>query len=216
MNASIQSSFLALWRVGFVAAALVFATAYPALAAPGAHGPNGEHLDEKSPANVGAAAPRVEARSELFELVAQLRGGEFTILVDRYATNEPVLGAKLEVESGSVKAVATYRAAPGDYVVTDPAFVKSLAAPGEHPLVFTLVAGQDADLLDGTLVTVGSQPVAGGDTAHSLDDGHGHDHGLQRAYWTGAAVLGLAAISGLVLWRQRRRRMATTPKRGLA
>lgn len=216
MNASIQSSFLALWRARFVLAALVFATAYPALAAPGAHGPNGEHLDEKSPANVGAVAPRVEAQSELFELVAQLRGGEFTILVDRYATNEPVLGAKLEVESGSVKAVATYRAEPGDYVVTDPAFVKSVAAPGEHPLVFTLVAGQDADLLDGTLVTAGSQPAASGDTGHSLDDGHGHDHGLQRAYWIGAAVLGLAAISGLVLWRQRRRRMATTPNRGLA
>lgn len=216
MNASIQSSFPALWRSGLVVAALVLAPACPVLAAPGAHGPNGEHLDEKLPANVGVAVPRVEARSELFELVAQLRGGEFTILVDRYATNEPVLGAKLEVESGAVKAVATYRAEPGDYVVIDPAFVKSLAAPGEHPLVFTLVAGQDADLLDGTLVTTGSRPAAGGDTAHSLDDGHGHDLGLQRAYWTGAAVAGLAAISGVALWRQRRRRMATTPDRGLA
>lgn len=216
MNTSFQSSFLALSRTGIVAATLGFATAYPVLAAPGAHGPNGEHLDQESPANVGAVAPRVEARSELFELVAQLRGGEFTILVDRYATNEPVLGAKLEVESGSVKAVATYRAEPGDYVVTDLAFVKSLAAPGEHPLVFTLVAGQDADLLDGTLVTGGSQPATGGGTARALDDGHGQDQGRQRAYMTGAAVVGLAAISGLVLWRQRRRRMATTPSRGRA
>jgi hypothetical protein len=216
MNASIQSPFLAPWRTGFAALALVLATACPALAGPGAHGPNGEHLDEKAPANVGAAAPRVEAQSELFELVAQLRGGEFTILVDRYATNEPVLGAKLEVESGSVKAVATFRAAPGDYVVTDPAFVRSLAAPGEHPLVFTLVAGQDADLLDGTLVTTRDQRTAAGDVGHSLDDGHDHDHGLRQADWTGAALLGLAALSGFVLWRQRRRRMATTPNRGLA
>jgi hypothetical protein len=216
MNTSFQSSFLALSRTGIVAATLGLAIAYPVLAAPGAHGPNGEHLDEKSPANVGAVAPRVEARSELFELVAQLRGGEFTILVDRYATNEPVLGAKLEVESASVKAVATYRAEPGDYVVTDLAFVKSLAAPGEHPLVFTLVAGQDADLLDGTLVTGGSQPATGGGTARALDDGHGQDQGLQRAYMTSAAVVGLAAISGLVLWRQRRRRGHATPDRGRA
>ena len=216
MNTSLQSSFLALSRAGIVAATLGFASAYPVLAAPGAHGPNGEHLDEKSPANVGAVAPRVEARSELFELVAQLRGGEFTVLVDRYATNEPVLGAKLEVESGSVKAVATYRAEPGDYVVTDLAFVKSLAAPGEHPLVFTLVAGQDADLLDGTLVTAGSQAATGGDPAHTLDDGHGQDRRLQRAYVTAAAVAGLAAISGLLLWRRRRRRMATTSNRGRA
>ena len=33
--------------------------------------------------------------------------------------------------------------------------LKALAAPGEHALVFTLVAGQDSDLLDGTLVSVG-------------------------------------------------------------
>ena len=121
--------------------------------APGAHGPNGEHLDEKTQSTAGAALPRVEAKSELFELVAQLKRGELSILVDRYETNEPVLNAKLDVESGTLKATAAFRAEAGDYVVTDAALLTALATPGEHALVFTLVAGIDADLLDGTLVT---------------------------------------------------------------
>ena len=100
--------------------------------------------------------PRVEAKSELFELVANLKPGELSILVDRYETNEPVLGAQLEVESGSLKAIAAFRADKGDYVVTDAALLKALAAPGEHALVFTLMAGKDSDLLDGTLLVGGS------------------------------------------------------------
>lgn len=215
MNALTQASLVALKRRGCMAAVLLLAIASPTLAAPGAHGPNGEHLDEKTSAGIGAAVPRVEARSELFELVAELRGGQLAILVDRYATNEPVLAATLEVESGPLKAAAAYRPESGDYVVTDQALVNALATSGEHPLVFTLVAGQDADLLDGTLVTAGGQPVAG-DTAHVHDDGHGHSHVLQPGYWTGAALLGLVAISALALWRQRRRSVATTPQRSRA
>ena len=68
-----------------------------------------------------------------------------------------MLNAKLEVESGSLKAAAAFRAEAGDYVVTDAALLKALAAPGEHALVFTLVAGKDSDLLDGTLVVAGGR-----------------------------------------------------------
>ena len=124
----------------------------PALAGPGAHGPNGEHLDGPATLRATSALPRVEAKSEAFELVAELRATELIIVIDRFESNEPVLGAKLEVENGAFKAVAAYRAEQGDYVVTDAALLKSLAAPGEHGLVFTLLVGQDSDLLDGTLV----------------------------------------------------------------
>ena len=105
------------------------------IAGPGAHGPNGEHLDGPTTVRAVAALPRVEAQTEAFELVAELRASELSILVDRYASNEPVLGARLDVESGAFKAVAAFRAEQGDYVATDAALLKALAAPGEHGLV---------------------------------------------------------------------------------
>ena len=189
--------------------ALLMIATTSTLAGPGAHGPNGEHLD--SPANVRAASalPRVEAKSEAFELVAELRPGELVIVIDRYETNEPVLGAKLEVESGSLKAVAAFRAEQGDYAVTDAAMLKALAAPGEHGLVFTLVAGKESDLLDATLASSTGGAVTATATddhgqAHGGDE-HGHDHELERAAWIGAGVAALGLIGGIAWWRQRRR-----------
>lgn len=180
----------------------------PVLAAPGAHGPNGEHLDGPASMRVASSLPRVEAKSEVFELVAELRASELAILVDRYESNEPVLGAKLEVESGALKAVAAFRAEQGDYVVTDAAMLKALAAPGEHGLVFTLVAGKDSDLLDGTLVGMAARVAAAAKDDHSHAHGgdeHGHDHELERAVWIGAGVASLGLIGGIAWWRQRRR-----------
>lgn len=196
-----------------VAAMLALALGLPAaapdaFAAPGAHGPNGEHLDEKSTAVTGQARPRLEARSELFELVARLDGGALTVLVDRYETNEPVLGARLEVESGPLKASATFRPESGDYAVTDAGFLKALSEPGEHALVFTLAAGDDTDLLDGTLVTVASPVV--------IDD-HDHDRELERALWIGGGAAGLALVGGIAWQRLRpdRRRGSATTARGV-
>jgi hypothetical protein len=196
----------------FVAAMFLSLLATAVAAAPGAHGPNGEHLDEKTQVASSTSSPRVEAKSELFELVANLKPGELSILVDRYESNEPVLGAQLEVESGSLKAVAAFRPDKGDYVVTDAALLKALAALGEHALVFTLMAGKDSDLLDGTLL-VGGTAVAAGDDGHSHDDGLTPDHGLERAAWTGAAVLGLGLL-GLVAWLRQRKRDAVVAARG--
>lgn len=194
-----------------LALALGLPAAVPAaFAAPGAHGPNGEHLDERSTAAPGQPRPRLEAQSELFELVARLEAGALTILVDRYETNEPVLGAQLEVESGSLKASATFRPEPGDYAVTDAGLLAALSEPGEHALVFTVLAGDDTDLLDGTLVTVAAQALA---------DDHGDDHELERALWIAGGTVGLALIGGIALRRMRpdrERGSATATVRGQA
>ncbi len=195
----------------FALGAILLCASAPVLAAPGAHGPNGEHLDGPATMRAASSLPRVEAKSETFELVAELRANELAILVDRYESNEPVLGAKLEVESGSLKAVAAFRAEQGDYVVTDAAMLKALAAPGEHGLVFTLVAGQDSDLLDGTLVGTSAAVAAAKDDhghAHGEDD-HGHDHELERAAWIVAGVAALGLIGGIAWWRQRRPKAGT-------
>ena len=207
-------------RRSAVATTLLLLASPPALAGPGAHGPNGEHLDAPRTMRAASALPRVEANTEAFELVAELRAGELAIVVDRYESNEPVLGATLEVESGALKAVAAYRNEQGDYVVTDAALLKALALPGEHGLVFTLAAGPDSDLLDGTLVSATGSVVAAtaaGDHGHAPggdDPGHGHDLERERAAWIGAGVAALGLIGGVAWWRQRRRE-AGKPQGGL-
>lgn len=179
------------------AALLLLLAVGPALAGPGAHGPNGEHLDAPAAVRAGPALPRLETHTEAFELVAELRPAELLIVVDRYETNEPVLGARLEVESGGLKAIAAFRPEQGDYALTDAGLLKQLAAPGEHGLVFTLVAGNESDLLDGTLRA--ADPTG--------DPGHAHDHGheLERAAWVGGGLAALGLLGGLAWWRQRRR-----------
>ncbi|MDF3037287.1 MAG: hypothetical protein K0S28_2561 [Paucimonas sp.] len=54
-----------------------------AIAGPGAHGPNGEHLDAPAGHVHNGGGPRVETFTETFELVAHLEADELSILVDR-------------------------------------------------------------------------------------------------------------------------------------
>jgi hypothetical protein len=207
------------WLLAMALSSPLLLASLSAMAAPGAHGPNGEHLDVPTPMHAASALPRVEANTEAFELVAELRPGELAIVVDRYESNEPVLGARLDIESGSLKAVAAFRAEQGDYVVTDAAMLKALAAPGEHGLVFTLVAGTDSDLLDGTLVSAtgsAAAAAAAGDHGHAHGgDDHGHDDELARAAWTAAAVAALGLVGGVAWWRQRRRDAGQLQEGGL-
>jgi hypothetical protein len=174
------------------AALLALATSLPALAGPGAHGPNGEHLDAPAQAATGAhAAPRLEAKTEQFELVATLAGGELSLLIDRFETNEPLLDAKVEVESGGLKAPARFHADHGDYAVDDPALLTLLGQPGAHALLITVLAGQESDLLDGTLKVAAPDPVSHANSAWGA-----------AAKWLGA---GFALLLGLLLiWRLRR------------
>lgn len=123
-----------------------------ALASPGAHGPNGEHLDGAVATAGGDALPRIETFTESFELVGQLSGGELSIMIDRYETNEPVLGGTLEIEYKGLKAPAKFHADLGDYSIDDPTLLAALSKPGSHALLFTLIAGDETDLLEGTLV----------------------------------------------------------------
>lgn len=180
------------------AIALLLLANTPTLASPGAHGPNGEHLDAPATARATSATPRLEAKSDLFELVGHLYGSELSVLIDRFETNEPVLGATVEVESGSLKASATFHADQGNYAIDDPAFLKLIATPGEHALVFTVRAGQDNDLLDGSLVNTASGVTGANDN---------HGHGIERATWIGAGVATLGLMGSIVWWRQRRRQV---------
>lgn len=111
-----------------------------------AHGDE-DHGEGAKPAEITSAAPRAEAQTDLFELVAIPHNGRLTIYVDRFASNQPVSEAEVEIESGKWKAVAKALEG-GAYQVAAPQF----AAPGSYPLVFTVTAGDDADLIETTLV----------------------------------------------------------------
>ncbi len=170
----------------------------PSWAGPGAHGPNGEHLNSPTTgqANAMQASLQVEANSDLFELVATLTGGELSIFIDRFASNEPVLQAQVEVESGGLKAQAKFQADRGHYAIDDPGMLQKLSTPGEHPLVITVLAGKDSDLLDAVLRVP---------AALAVDDHHFH-----WEWWAlGAlATLALLAIAAARLRNQRQRRFS--------
>ena len=175
-------------------------TLMPALtwAGPGAHGPNGEHLDAPTMghANAMPTSLQVEATSDLFELVATLAGGELSIFIDRFETNEPVLKAQVEVESGGLKAQAKFQADVGPYTIDDPAMLKKLSTPGEHPLVITVLAGNDSDLLDAVLRVPETSAV--------------DDHHFHWEWWAIGAmvILALLGVAAARLRKQRQRRFS--------
>jgi hypothetical protein len=169
-----------------------------AFAAPGAHGPNGEHLDAPASQASSDARPRIETFTEAFELVGHLTGDELSIVIDRYETNEPVINGQLEVEFNGMKAPARFHADHGDYAVDDKRLLEALSTPGKHALIFTLTAGQDSDLLEGTL------EVKPNDAAHS----HAHFSWAWLAGGViaavGAAGIGLAIIMRATTARRRK------------
>jgi hypothetical protein len=179
-----------------------------AVAGPGAHGPNGEHLDgPTATAPSSGSRPHIETKSEQFELVANLGGGEFSMLIDRFATNEPVLNAQVEVESGGLKAKAPFHDDIGDYAVADKAMLKLLGTPGEHAIVITVIHGNESDLLDATLKVTAEQAQAAAEAPHGHDhasaDDHGHEHTrASRKLWIGLG--GIATVlAAVALWRRR-------------
>ncbi len=161
-----------------------------AVAAPGAHGPNGEHLDGVVGQVRSDGGARLETFTEAFELVGRLQGGELSIFIDRYETNEPVLDGTLEVEFNGIKAPAKFHADHGDYAVSDERLLKALAVPGKHALVFTLTAGNDSDLLEATLEVGPAQ--AAQELAHF------------PWAWTAAAIAAAMATAALLILRRRR------------
>nr|WP_297354138.1 hypothetical protein [uncultured Caldimonas sp.] len=122
-----------------------------------AHGDEPHGDEPHPPVAVPAGAPRFEAATDAFEMVGRLENGALTLFINRFETNEPVLQAQVELESGPLKAVAAYQADQGSYVITDAGLLAALNQPGEHPVVVTLTLGNEADLLDATLTLAADQ-----------------------------------------------------------
>jgi len=166
-----------------------------------------DHGAEVAPASV-PAAPRAEAATELYELVAVARAGELIVYLDRFTSNEPVAGAVIQVETpvGSVDAQSLQ---DGTYKIAAP----WSGQPGQYDLIFTVTKEQTADVLPLTLVV--PQPAAGKLTGSSWFTSSALANGVKdRIGGTDLTVLATAIgafLAGMIVMafaRRSRKRIA--------
>ena len=111
-----------------------------------AHGGD-DHAEEAGSASAHVLAPRAEAKTDEVELLAVYDNRELTVYLSRYATNEPIVNAQLDIESGSRKAIAK-PVADGVYKAAAP----WMAKPGKYPLIATVRAKDVSDMLETAIV----------------------------------------------------------------
>ncbi len=161
-----------------------------------AHAGEDHGEESKSPEPTTAVAPRASVQSDDFELVAVLNAGQpqgprLSIFVDRFKTNEPVVGAKLEVDAGG-ESFPIKEESPGIYVAQ--LATQSSVAPGAKlPLTISVDAGDTSDLLSTTL-DIPAAATEGPAPAHNK---------AEWSVWGGAAAIAVAA-AGLLFVRRRR------------
>ncbi|WP_348945520.1 hypothetical protein ABHF33_02710 [Chitinibacter sp. FCG-7] len=110
-----------------------------------AHGDE-DHGAAPHPQTLSSAAPSAETATRDFELLASMDGETLIVHLNHFADNRPVANAEIEVESGSFK-TRLKAVSAGVYQAS----AAPLAKPGEHALALTVLAGEEADLLDTTL-----------------------------------------------------------------
>lgn len=134
-------------------------------------------------------SPRAAAATEEFEVVAVLQDKHLAVYVDRYASNEPVAGAKVEIEGGGLQGIAV-ESAPGTYLLN----LAAVMPPAKHGLTISIETADDADLLSATLDTSLAAP------------GAAHVHGWSEwIVWIVAALLLLASGALLAVRHNRKK-----------
>lgn len=154
-------------RIALAAAALI-----SAIGAHGAAAHEGHDHGAQAPAAPATVAPRGEAYSERFELVAVAQGKTLAIYLDDYRTNTPVAQADIEVETpdGPVAAKAL---GDGVYQLDAP----FLETGGRIDLIVTVNAGGDPEIMP---VAIGMPPADAGSAA-----------GVAGRHWLQTAVTSL-------------------------
>ncbi|XAH21186.1 hypothetical protein AAFF27_14220 [Xylophilus sp. GW821-FHT01B05] len=169
---------------GLVAISLVASIAFISLPA-GAHEGHAE-----APASPASPPGRLSAQSAQFEIAGALAHDTLTLYLDRYASNEPVTGARIEVEAGAASGLAEPQA-DGSYRFQHDA----LETAGTVPVHFAIEAAGVAELLSTELAIAA--------------DGAEPDHGHAEIPWrTVLAAAALLAVLAFFLLRARRRRAA--------
>ena len=109
-------------------------------------GPGHDHGDEKPNQQQAQTLPRFYAESDLYELVGVIRDKQITLYLDRYATNEAVKGANLEVEIDGVK-MAVKPHGDGEYLIE----LKDKIKDQPTPISITINDGGVNDILVSTI-----------------------------------------------------------------
>jgi hypothetical protein len=122
-----------------------------AQSSPGAHGPNGEHLDMEQ-SNQPIQRPKFETFTESFELLGEVFSNELILYLHDFETNTPTQSASIDLEVGALTASASFDEAQNRYIVNDVNFISALNVSGEHEVLATILTVDNGDLLVGNFV----------------------------------------------------------------
>jgi membrane fusion protein, heavy metal efflux system len=156
------------------------------------------HADEPPPVSVSTGV-HAESASAAFELVAIAKGTALEIYLDDFATNKPISGASIEVETPEGPATAV--AQPDQPYRLDAPF---LGKPGRYDLVVTVTAGSLIDVLPLSIEI----PPTGGTAIAEHPTHHNHLEGVLNLRVLGALAIGTALGMLIMAFAHRRRRAA--------
>lgn len=152
---------------------------------------HGEGAATPLPAAV-ASGPRLDLSTPDFALFGVAEKDRLIVWLDRYATNEPVLNAKIDAESTGRK-IELKLTAGGSYEGT----ADWLATPGKHELIFTVQTEDASDLLIGALEV----------PSPAMEEAPGLRLPGTAWIWSGSGAL-LIAATALLLRRSRKKEEA--------
>jgi hypothetical protein len=160
-----------------------------AQSSPGAHGPNGEHLDMEQ-SNQPTQRPKFEMYTESFEVLGEVFSNELIIYLHDFETNKPTQSASIDLEVGSLTASASFDEAQNRYIVNDVNFISALNVSGEHEVVATILTEDNGDLLVGNFVMPeANAQLDNADHSHNESHEQGEEHHL-FPWW----ALGLSIV----------------------
>lgn len=152
-----------------------------------------EHEPAPAPARI---ASRGEAQSGALELVAVAEGNALAIYLDRFASNEPIGHADIEVETPAGPVAASRE--PGDvFRIAAP----WLAKAGKYDLIVTLTVDGEVDVLPVTLEIPDASPGGGGTATN--------ERGRPIVLLIGASAAGFGLAFALMAAVRRRPRVAS-------
>ena len=139
-------------------------------------------------------APRASAQTEDFELLMVLQGRQLFIYLDRFANNQPVLDAQLEVENAGLKAIAK-KSGPGVYVLD---LTKGwLEKSGRYAFSISVEAGEVGDVMTTSL------------EIPELIEDHASESSAGFSIWwrwlLAVAFMLISATGMLAIWRRKQR-----------